>query len=123
MKPVHRLLILLIPALLCGLSGVFLSRADRKLDRQMDELHQVRSQQGSGSGATHIGFSKRQEHVLSAARATRKSKSFWVMACGFAAFFLVLAVAFSFYESRHRRRRDELIASFVADDAPNEETQ
>lgn len=123
MKPLHSLLILLVPALLCGLSVFFLQRADRKYDHQMETFQEISRALDSSTGAARSALSERQNNLWSTVHATRSSKSFWVVACVFASFFLVLALAFLFYEARHRRRRDQIIASFVAEDAPSEGTQ
>ena len=117
MNATHRLLIVILPVLLCTLSVLFLMRADRKFDGQMKDLQELRRDAGSATGEPGTLFSSRQEELLSAARATQKSKSFWVVASVFSAFFMILALAFVFYEARHRKRRDQLIASFVSDES------
>lgn len=116
MKPVHRILLLFIPALICGLSSFFYARADNKFENQMQQVEELRTHSANSEDALGA-LSARQEHFLSAARATQKSQSFWFFARALSFFFVGLSVVFLVYESRHRHQRDQLIASFSEEEA------
>ena len=112
MKIEHRLGLLALPLIIVAAAVFFCLRADGMATHASDQWTKLERAAAAASGEARMRLREDAQAARDDEDNALTQRAFWIMAGGFGALLLILAVVFQIFERAHAKKTDALIASF-----------